>query len=96
MFFCGGLAAPVRPAPSFHGSPAMILSCAYNRRAISCIRFPEVDMNTATIKESRLNIRCDLRARRLLDKAAAHTHSAGAQAAPLAGASDFAVPLGCR
>jgi uncharacterized protein (DUF1778 family) len=31
-------------------------------------------MNTSTIKESRLNIRCDLRARQLLDKAAAYAH----------------------
>ena len=30
-------------------------------------------MNTAIIRESRLNIRCDLRARQLLDKAA-YTH----------------------
>src|SRR5919198_19145 len=30
-------------------------------------------MNTAMIRESRLNIRCDLRARQLLDKAA-YTH----------------------
>jgi uncharacterized protein (DUF1778 family) len=33
-------------------------------------------MNTATIKESRLNIRCDLQARQLLDKAAAYTRIA--------------------
>lgn len=31
-------------------------------------------MSTATIKESRLNIRCDKRARRLLDKAAGYAH----------------------
>lgn len=31
-------------------------------------------MNTATSKESRLNIRCHLRARQLLDKAAAYMH----------------------
>ena len=31
-------------------------------------------MNTSTIKGSRLNIRCDNRARQLLDKAAAYTH----------------------
>lgn len=31
-------------------------------------------MSTTTIKESRLNIRCDLRARQLLDKAAAYAH----------------------
>lgn len=31
-------------------------------------------MNTAPIKESRLNIRCDLRARQLLDKAATYAH----------------------
>jgi len=31
-------------------------------------------MSTPTTKESRLNIRCDHRARELLDKAAAYTH----------------------
>jgi uncharacterized protein (DUF1778 family) len=31
-------------------------------------------MATTTIKESRLNIRCDNRARRLLDKAATYAH----------------------
>jgi len=31
-------------------------------------------MGTTTTKESRLNIRCDSRARRLLDKAASYTH----------------------
>lgn len=31
-------------------------------------------MTSATIKESRLNIRCDQRARQLLDKAAGYTH----------------------
>jgi len=31
-------------------------------------------MSASTIKESRLNIRCDNRARQLLDKAAAYTH----------------------
>lgn len=31
-------------------------------------------MNSETTKESRLNIRCDLRTRQLLDKAAAYTH----------------------
>lgn len=31
-------------------------------------------MGTATAKESRLNIRCDRRARRLLDKAASYAH----------------------
>lgn len=31
-------------------------------------------MNTATIKENRLNIRCDARTRQLLDKAAAYAH----------------------
>lgn len=31
-------------------------------------------MASATIKESRLNIRCDNRARRLLDKAAGYAH----------------------
>ncbi|MDD5033223.1 MAG: DUF1778 domain-containing protein [Methylococcaceae bacterium] len=36
--------------------------------------FLEPGMNTSTIKASRLNIRCDHRARQLLDKAAAYTH----------------------
>ena len=31
-------------------------------------------MGTATVKESRLNIRCDDRARRLLEKAATYAH----------------------
>jgi uncharacterized protein (DUF1778 family) len=31
-------------------------------------------MNPTTTRESRLNIRCDLRTRQLLDKAAAHAH----------------------
>lgn len=31
-------------------------------------------MGSATIKESRLNIRCDNRARQLLDKAATYAH----------------------
>jgi uncharacterized protein (DUF1778 family) len=31
-------------------------------------------MNPTTTKESRLNIRCDLRTRQLLDKAAAYAH----------------------
>lgn len=31
-------------------------------------------MGTAATKESRLNIRCDSRARQLLDKAASYTH----------------------
>ena len=31
-------------------------------------------MNTPATKESRLNIRCDLRARELLDKAATYAH----------------------
>lgn len=31
-------------------------------------------MNTSTIKESRLDIRCDIRAWQLFDKAAAYTH----------------------
>lgn len=31
-------------------------------------------MGTATIKESRLHIRCDNRARKLLDKAATYAH----------------------
>lgn len=31
-------------------------------------------MNTATIKENRLHIRCDKQARQLLDKAAAYAH----------------------
>lgn len=31
-------------------------------------------MTTTTIKDSRLNIRCDTRARQLLDRAAAYTH----------------------
>ena len=31
-------------------------------------------MNTPASKESRLNIRCDLRARELLDKAATYAH----------------------
>ncbi len=31
-------------------------------------------MGTTTIKESRLNIRCDSRTRRLLDKAASYAH----------------------
>lgn len=31
-------------------------------------------MSTAPVKESRLNIRCDNRARRLLDKAAGYAH----------------------
>ncbi len=31
-------------------------------------------MENSTAKESRLNIRCDVRARKLLDKAATYTH----------------------
>ena len=31
-------------------------------------------MSASTIKENRLNIRCDSRARQLLDKAAAYSH----------------------
>jgi uncharacterized protein (DUF1778 family) len=31
-------------------------------------------MTTSTTKENRLNIRCDSRAKQLLDKAAAYTH----------------------
>lgn len=31
-------------------------------------------MSTPTTKENRLNIRCDVRTRQLLDKAAAYTH----------------------
>jgi uncharacterized protein (DUF1778 family) len=38
------------------------------------LEFLELDMNTAPIKETRLNIRCDTRTRQLLDKAAAYTH----------------------
>src|SRR5436309_15155919 len=35
---------------------------------------PPIAMSTTVTKESRLNIRCDVRARQLLDKAAAYTH----------------------
>jgi uncharacterized protein (DUF1778 family) len=37
-------------------------------------KLQEPNMETSTIKESRLNIRCDTRARQLLDKAANYSH----------------------
>jgi len=40
----------------------------------SSIKLQESTMETATTKESRLNIRCDSRTRQLLDKAASYAH----------------------
>lgn len=38
------------------------------------IGFWEFNMETTTLKESRLNIRCDNHTRQLLDRAASYTH----------------------
>ncbi len=43
---------------------------AHNARVKLC----ETHMETTTLKESRLNIRCDSRTRQLLDKAASYAH----------------------
>jgi uncharacterized protein (DUF1778 family) len=49
------------------------LNCAYKWRTIYFFNETyDIIMTTATIKESRLNIRCDSRARELLDKAASY------------------------
>jgi uncharacterized protein (DUF1778 family) len=36
--------------------------------------YPESEMATETLKQERLNIRCDQRAKQLLDKAAGYAH----------------------
>ena len=46
------------------------MSCAHRWRTLKGIEHREFVMGNATIKDSRLNIRCDNRTRQLLDKAA--------------------------
>lgn len=60
--------------PTSTRSFCMALQRGYKWCTIPRVRFLESDMSATTIKESRLNIRCDNRARQLLDKAAAYTH----------------------
>ncbi len=50
-----------------------ILQCQYSWRTIKFFSWDNL-VKTTTIKENRLNIRCDNHARELLNKAAAYAH----------------------
>lgn len=56
------------------GRTDAFLSCTHKWRTLLDIDHQDFLMATAT-KENRLNIRCDGRARRLLDKAATYAHT---------------------
>ena len=54
--------------------PFWISLCEHKWRTFGVLSESHIHMNTPATKESRLNIRCDLRARELLDKAATYAH----------------------